>query len=468
MLNVVGYLLEVTSLSGEAAIVSVRVAYMGAPFPGILLYLFSLDYTGRKRPRLSIIMLLLGIGAVFTVSAFAYPWIPALYSNLSFSTEGLLPHLVVTPGPLYYLCFIYIAIFTILALINFSRSFITEKRYEGAPIFLVGIFLPLLAQVVAFTGLIDGWNPVRLAMTLCTLFLAIFMARYRQAEWQSRGRELVVQEMQDAFILIDNNGFVLDYNCSAQEYFPGLAKRPSEQRLTDLWDFPAEHYEHHDTYQFELERGGALRNLKVSTTPLEAAGKITGTCVIINDDTANHHMLEELSRLARRDELTGLNNRATFFRDASQSFDLACRSGNSFGCALMMDIDFFKNVNDTYGHAVGDEVLRFIGTLLLKRFRHTDICGRYGGEELCVWMPATTLKGALQVSEEIREAVEDHIFLVNDQKFNVTVSIGVASMLTASPIDFDDLIKKADFALYEAKHGGRNRICTYECQPNQT
>jgi diguanylate cyclase (GGDEF)-like protein len=466
LFNVLGYFLEVTASDLNAAIVACKVTYTGAPLTGVMLFFFSLDYTGRKRIAAPARNTIIGIALLFTVSTFLYPDIPLFYSNLEFSTEGLVNHLVVTPGPLYYPCFAFTFIFTIWAFFNLVVGFIREKRYEGSLVFIFSIALPLLAQVYAIVfGLINGWSPVRAALAFGILLLAIFLSRYRQAEWQSIGREQVVQEMQDAFILIDNKGMVLDYNLSAAGYFPALGSKTGKVTLSELWDFPVVNYTHYGTYQTDFDKNGRILNLKVTTAPLDANGKVTGTCVTINDDTVNHLMMQELSRLARRDDLTGLNNRATFFQDATTSFDLAVRQGELTGCAMMMDIDFFKDVNDTYGHAVGDEVLRFMGKLLIKRLRHTDIIGRYGGEELVVWMPATSLEGAKRVAEEIRVAVQEEHFEVGSARFNVTISIGIVDMASVELRDFEDLIKKADLALYEAKNTGRNRVCVYNEKP---
>jgi diguanylate cyclase (GGDEF)-like protein len=460
-INVLGYYLEVSATTLEAAIVACKVAYLGVPLSGLLLFLFSLDYSDRIRPN-RVLLVICGLMApVFTLSVFLYPWVPLFYQDLSFSAEGLVPHLVVTPGLLYYPCFIYAGIFSILASVNLLVSFVGQKRYEGAIIFIVAICVPLMAQIYPMIfGLIDGWNPQRTALTLSIALLAVYLAFYKQARWESVAREMVVQDMDDAFILLDDRGVVIDHNLSAERYFPQL-KQSKQHRLEDIWEFPTEQYQKDAVYQYDMQLGERVVNLKVTTSPLEAGSEVTGTLVVINDDTAGTQMMKELSRRARIDELTGLNNRATFFRDASLSFDLAKRLETNRGCALMLDIDLFKGINDTYGHATGDEVLTFMGQLLLRRFRHTDICGRYGGEELSVWMPATTLDAATRVAEELRGLVAAKVFEQDTVCFSVTVSIGVASMGSVDEGTFEDLMKKADFALYEAKSTGRNRVCVY-------
>ncbi|MCL2750148.1 MAG: diguanylate cyclase [Coriobacteriia bacterium] len=462
-INVLGYFLEVTATTLEAAVVASKVAYIGVPLTGILFYYFSRVFSGKPRLKALPFTLLLLPAPIFTISVFAYPWLPVFYEELAFSTQGLVNHLMVTPGLLYYPCVLYNLFFTALALFNLVTSFMKQKRYEGAVIFIFAITIPLAAYFynLAF-GNLDGWNPQRSALTLSMALLAIYLVRYKKAEWLSVGRELVVQDMDDAFILLDNKGNIIDHNVSAENYFPKLQKGALNYKLEELWEFPEENYKKYDVYQFGITQNGQYKQLKVSISPLEANEKATGTLVVISDDTASYQMIQDLTRMARTDELTGLRNRATFFSEGSLSYAMTNRHEGHKGCALMMDIDHFKVVNDTYGHAMGDEVLAYIGELILSRFRHTDISGRYGGEELCVWMPATVHHGAYHVAEEIQAAVEAKQFVYGSTTFSVTVSIGIACMRESNPKDFDDLIRQADEALYEAKNTGRNRICTYK------
>jgi diguanylate cyclase (GGDEF)-like protein len=106
--------------------------------------------------------------------------------------------------------------------------------------------------------------------------------------------------------------------------------------------------------------------------------------------------------------------------------------------------------------------------MLNRRVRRTDICGRYGGEELCVWLPSTNTEGAIKVAEDVRMSVEKMEFKANKGNFKVTISIGVASADGAEPISFEDIIKRADEALYRSKHTGRNRVSVYVGEPEPT
>ena len=123
---------------------------------------------------------------------------------------------------------------------------------------------------------------------------------------------------------------------------------------------------------------------------------------------------------------------------------------------MMLDIDHFKKVNDTYGHLVGDFILKEVANILKSTIRHSDACGRFGGEEFIIILPNTKLIGAMKLAERIRKNIQNHEFIFNNTKIFVTISIGITSASKTDSIF--SLIERADEALYEAKNKGRNRV----------
>lgn len=166
-----------------------------------------------------------------------------------------------------------------------------------------------------------------------------------------------------------------------------------------------------------------------------------------------------VERMAGEDALTGLPNRRQFMRAGEQMFDSVRRYGRS-ASVLIIDLDHFKAVNDRYGHAAGDAVLRAAAGLLLQRERGADLPARLGGEEFAILLPETDLEGATAVAERLRAACEAMRVTVPGGLWSglaVTMSLGVA---TCEPEDksFEDLLRRADATLYRAKHEGRNRV----------
>ncbi|RMG10783.1 MAG: diguanylate cyclase [Deltaproteobacteria bacterium] len=167
-------------------------------------------------------------------------------------------------------------------------------------------------------------------------------------------------------------------------------------------------------------------------------------------------LFEKTERMATTDGLTGLNNHRRFQELFETHLAAARRYGREVSL-LLMDVDHFKSVNDTYGHPVGDKVLKGVAKVLAAQARDTDVVARYGGEEFAVVLPETGQEGAVVIANRIREEIARQVFSTELGPLKVTLSIGVATC----PVHGDQkqaLVDRADQALYEAKRGGRNRV----------
>jgi diguanylate cyclase (GGDEF)-like protein len=168
---------------------------------------------------------------------------------------------------------------------------------------------------------------------------------------------------------------------------------------------------------------------------------------------------EGIVKMASTDGLTELNNHRAFQERLNEEIERAKRFGNKISL-LMMDIDHFKEFNDTYGHVCGDEALKRIACTLTENIRTVDFAARYGGEEFAIILPEIPLEGAMVVAERIREAVEKQTLRLNGKEAKITLSIGVASFPDHA-LNRKDFIERSDKALYLAKGSGRNKVCAY-------
>jgi len=167
--------------------------------------------------------------------------------------------------------------------------------------------------------------------------------------------------------------------------------------------------------------------------------------------------IEIIREMAIRDELTGLHNRRHVLELLDHEKNRSSRGGGIF-CLAMLDIDHFKNVNDTYGHQAGDAVLQAVAAMIKTTMRNTEYCARYGGEEFLIVLTQTGIDGALIGAERVRTNIEKIPFPNIGSNFKITVSIGLSEYRMREGVD--DIIARADEALYRAKNGGRNRVET--------
>ncbi|MCP3901815.1 MAG: PleD family two-component system response regulator, partial [Desulfobacteraceae bacterium] len=169
-------------------------------------------------------------------------------------------------------------------------------------------------------------------------------------------------------------------------------------------------------------------------------------------------MNDKLEVLATRDGLTGLYNRRVFNEMFQKQFFQALRYKRELSC-ILLDIDHFKNVNDSQGHLFGDYVLSELSGSLMANIRKADILARYGGEEFVIVLPNTQQDSAIAVGEKLRSVCEQKSFVKESNSRNITISVGVATLSVTGSEKPEELLEHADNALYEAKNSGRNRVC---------
>ncbi|MEI8199976.1 MAG: sensor domain-containing diguanylate cyclase [Eubacteriales bacterium] len=173
-----------------------------------------------------------------------------------------------------------------------------------------------------------------------------------------------------------------------------------------------------------------------------------GSCM----DITNQVLGEELKTMARTDGLTGINNRQYFMQLAAEEFEKAHRYHSPF-CLVMIDIDNFKSINDSYGHLAGDEVLRHFSHVLFQDIRKFDVAGRYGGDEFILIFPNTDMMLAVQIMKRIEHAMQSPIELPDKVTLAITISYGISQMQEEDSLE--SLIKKADLAMYLMKRSGK-------------
>lgn len=222
------------------------------------------------------------------------------------------------------------------------------------------------------------------------------------------------------------------------------------ERVRELYDNP----QLTDHSEVELKDG---RTLERHSTVLRGEHEdYLGRVWFFRDITVQKNHEAALMQLARNDPLTGMANRRYFFERAEQEFTRSRRYQTPLSVALI-DVDYFKHINDQYGHATGDEVLKLLSQKICAMLRESDLLARIGGEEFAILMPSTGLAGAALMAERLRMAIAEEASPVAGHLLHLRFSAGVTE-LKAQDQSIEDCLRRADEAMYKAKQAGRDRV----------
>ncbi|MFN7695837.1 MAG: EAL domain-containing protein [Burkholderiales bacterium] len=300
-------------------------------------------------------------------------------------------------------------------------------------------------------------------------------------ERQSAHLQAVVENMADAVVTIDAKGCIQSFNRAASDIFGFLPESVIGRNVSML--MPAPDSAQHDAY---LARYAATREARILGMPREVQGRRSDGSVfpihlsitptnqgdapmfvgVMRDITQRRQAEEEIRRLAFYDPLTGLPNRRLLVDRLEKALAAAARHGQH-GAVMFIDLDHFKQLNDTLGHAVGDLLLQQVGSRLMGCIRQVDSAARLGGDEFVVLLSeldGQVTEAAMQaanVAEKIMATLEPS-YLLGSQPYRITPSIGIAVFRDNEPVD--ELLKKADIAMYQAKSAGRNTVRFFDPQ----
>jgi len=299
--------------------------------------------------------------------------------------------------------------------------------------------------------------------------------QYHELEHRAETLQQVVENASDGILTMDPEGHILTANRAVETVFGYTPEEVLGKSATFLFPEVA----HGEGPALMLRAGaegrswrgemsgrrkdGSLILVHLSTSVLrERSGGAYRIICIARDVTERRLLMEKLQRLSITDNLTGLFNHRFFHDRLHYEFIRARRYGEPLGC-IMIDVDYFKTVNDTYGHLIGDDVLKSLAGIITGATRSVDIVARYGGEEFAVLLPNTDLAGTARCAEHIWESIGTAEIPTRQGTLRLTVSAGV-SALAQDIADEMELLRRADSALLAAKRRGRNNVCVWDRQ----
>ncbi|HEY5644331.1 MAG TPA: diguanylate cyclase [Pseudomonadales bacterium] len=455
-------------------VLAAKLAYFGIVLSPVAWLVFAASYTRRQMrlPRLALNLVCI-VPLITVALVMTNEWHGLIWRQVEFIRNGKNLGMVTAAGPWFYAHAIYSYVMLVVATTILAWS-IAHTTGAWKPVAAV-ISAPM---VVALTNLLylSAWNPApwfdmtTLGFAAAALILDCWVLRYGVLETTPVVRDRVVEQLRDGVIVINSDGLIVDINASALQILETSRAELGEHKITSFLEtLTMAELTRHDRRDGQgLETILRGRAYDISASLLDDTNPDADVVLVLRDVTdrrKTEHDLrqaqEELTRLAHTDYLTGIQNRRFFMRRLTEEVERVRRHG---GClsVLLFDLDHFKKVNDQCGHAAGDQILKAVADVSMQVKRITDVAARIGGEEFALLLPETDQDGALRTAQRLRQAIAriSHPATAS-RRLRVTASIGVATV-GARNGELDNVLNRADEALYKAKHSGRNAVCCAE------
>ncbi|NLI61222.1 MAG: diguanylate cyclase [Clostridiales bacterium] len=465
-----GYLMIINNSNLQEMIFWNQIQYLGLPFVSVLWLMVALLYTKIIYAlKAQIVLLLFTVPVITFCMRLTNCWHHLFYRKWEVREFLGYYSLYMERGFWYYVNISYTILCLLLTVIIYLIGYLKNKVGYTKPHFLVLLFASLLPfiGIVLIIFAYDEWSIdySAIIMPISLLIISYGILKYDFLEIRTLARETIFEDNFAGMMVLGPGRRIIDYNKAAKKFFESIN--------ISLNNYPIEHilagepellevFKSESSRDFSLVIDGKERFFQIDVVPLGNShdGNVR-MLKSIHDVTEERKIQEKLKHLATIDSLSGLYNRAEFMNLAKRELDRV-KANNELLSLLIMDLDNFKNINDTYGHAAGDEIIREVGNIILTGFRRTDIAGRIGGEEFAVVLKDASLENGVKVAEKFREIVAKRRVIYEEQEISFTVSIGVAAISgdTDDINDIEDIIKIADDALYKAKSRGRNCVAT--------
>jgi diguanylate cyclase (GGDEF)-like protein/PAS domain S-box-containing protein len=465
-----GYLMIINNNNLQEMIFWNQIQYLGLPFISVLWLMVALLYTKTIYSlKIRMALLLFSVPVITFFMRLTNHWHHLFYTKWEMRQLFGYYSLYMERGFWYYVNISYTILCLLLTVIIYFIGYLKNKVGYTKSHFLVFLFaslLPLIGIVLILFAFDErSIDYSALIMPVSLLIISYGILKYDFLEIRTLARETIFENNFAGMVVLGPGKRIIDYNKAAEKFFEAIN--------ISLNNYPIEHildrepklleiFESEASRDFSLVIDGEERFFEIDVVPLgDPHDGNTRMLKSIRDVTEERKIQEKLKFLATTDSLSGLYNRAEFMNLAQREFAWAKRNNEELSL-LIMDLDNFKVINDTFGHAAGDEMIREMGSIIMTSFRKTDIAGRIGGEEFAVVLKNASLEEAKKVAEQFRETVARRKVIYGKQEISFTVSIGVAAIRgnTDDINDIEDTLKMADDALYKAKAKGRNCVVT--------
>ena len=477
---------EAAAVAKELKIFWSQVAYLGAQASPVLLMLFALTYTGHiQRIKPGVTALLFIIPALVVITAATNQSHHLVWLDFLPGPPGT-NSLIYRHGPVFWLGIAYV-----FTMVSFATTFLVVFTVRSKKVYRFQHLIIVLASIMPWVGTViylfdlspfPGLDTISISFLFTGILLLVGFSWGKMMNYVPIAHEFLFENIEDGIIVFDENLRIMDMNPAAQNFFSVKFEDivgKNLEKITTLPDMVIGKFEKEKNYRFEMVSPLNFNMyFNASITPLQDKHKgFLGWVMFFEDITqrketekklkqVNHKLERQLSEIriledqlreaASRDSLTGVFNRG-YLEDTLKREIARAKRKNYPLSVIMLDVDEFKVINDTFGHKCGDEVVIALAKLLEKSTREADFVSRYGGDEFVLVMPEMNKEHAYQRAEKWRKECEELGLIKSNKSVHFTISIGISSY----PIDGktnEALLDRVDQALYSAKQAGRN--CT--------
>ena len=445
------------------------IQYIGMPFAPPIGLLFIMKYLGRTVTKKKIVMFLVLPFITFIMVA-TNPWHHLHYRVFEIDPILGVPYVHQEIGISYMIhgVFIFSCMFAAFFLV-LAHWKDTESQYRPQLVALLwGQIVPILTAFLYLVGFTPpGIDPVPMVLWLTSLLYLLSINTSSMFKIMPIAKDAIFNSINDGVIVLDEMSRLIEFNEACRGMFPQLDKAMFGMDFKKVWlelaetSFPSA--VENSSFIWEAPSQAGIHNhvYKVHVSPLNPAQGVKGILIIFTDITEIKRLQAQLESQAYYDELTGVYNRRAFFERCEVDITMARKEMIPF-TVVLFDVDYFKKVNDTYGHQAGDEVLIHVAQICETELDNDVLFGRYGGEEFVLGLKGKSLAEGEYIANQLRKSVENQPLINGERVITITLSGGVAELHYEQELTLNELLNQADTALYAAKHQGRNRICIYQ------
>jgi diguanylate cyclase (GGDEF)-like protein/PAS domain S-box-containing protein len=459
------YIFGYASELGSRSLANIRFwltfEYFGLAFISSFWFLLSWKLWYNHNPRFRMIVVVFVIPAITLFLVATQEYHGFFYKSLSLAEVDGHYLVVIEKGPWYWVQIIYLFSFILMSFILQWRAWRREGGAYATDSFwiLLGT-LNLVPWILVYQL---GFSPYNIdlgpfGIAVATFFIAIAVFRFGALGSEEVLLHSIFASIDDAVMVLDQEGKISEFNTAAQRIFPWLDAACVGKPVSNPNDASLFNVAQNQKIEKMVELSDSRRYYQGKFTQIYEGRSKLGRIYVFRDTTESRLLMKRLRKFANSDVLTSLYNRRRFMERAEKALYRAQKTQENIAM-LMIDVDHFKNVNDRFGHVVGDKVLSAVGRVIRIRSRELGFAGRYGGEEFVVLLQNVQRQKAMEVAEGIRKSIEGIAIEKRMISVKVTVSIGVSRCKAGeSTYNIDELLMSADRALYQAKSRGRNRV----------